>query len=75
MAGLQHYRLALDPAIQKLGTMQTNRHKYFRWTKRTAGITLVYTVIIPTIVGVLAYQTDGRWDMRGKRRGDMISEY
>ncbi|KAI0166605.1 NADH:ubiquinone oxidoreductase 6.6kD subunit [Xylariaceae sp. FL1272] len=75
MAGLQHFRLALDPAIQKLGIMQSNRHRYFRWTKRTAGITVVYAVIIPTIVGVLAYQTDGRWDMRGKRRGDMISEY
>ncbi|KAJ3552791.1 hypothetical protein NPX13_g11033 [Xylaria arbuscula] len=58
MAGLQHYRLAMDPAIQKLGTMSTQRHKYFRWTPRTAGITFAYAIAVPFIVGVIAYQTD-----------------
>ncbi|KAI8628598.1 NADH:ubiquinone oxidoreductase 6.6kD subunit [Xylariaceae sp. FL1651] len=75
MAGLQHYRMAMDPAIQKLGTMTTNRHKYFRWTPRTAGITFVYAILVPSIFGVIAYQTDGKYDMRAKRRGDLMSEY
>ncbi|KAI0805224.1 hypothetical protein GGR55DRAFT_681136 [Xylaria sp. FL0064] len=60
MGGLQHYRLAMDPAIQKLGTMSTNRHKFFRWTPRTAGITFAYAIAVPFIVGVIAYQTDVR---------------
>ncbi|KAI1747917.1 NADH:ubiquinone oxidoreductase 6.6kD subunit [Xylaria castorea] len=75
MAGLQHYRVAFDPALQKLGTMTTNRHKYFRWTPRTAGITLVYAVVVPSIVGVIAYQTDGKYDFRAKRKGDLMLEY
>ncbi|KAI1277595.1 NADH:ubiquinone oxidoreductase 6.6kD subunit [Xylaria sp. FL0933] len=75
MGGLQHYRLAMDPAIQKLGTMSTNRHKFFRWTPRTAGITFAYAIAVPFIVGVIAYQTDGKYNFRAKRKGDLISEY
>ncbi|KAI1201266.1 NADH:ubiquinone oxidoreductase 6.6kD subunit [Nemania serpens] len=75
MAGLQHYRMAMDPAIQRLGTMTTNRHKYFRWSRKTAGVTFVYTVLVPTIIGIIAYQTDGKWDFRAKRKGDLVSEY
>ncbi|KAF2965991.1 hypothetical protein GQX73_g7579 [Xylaria multiplex] len=75
MAGLQHYRMAMDPAIQKLGTMTTNRHKYFRWTPRSAGLTFVYAIAVPFVVGVIAYQTDGKYEFRAKRKGDLISEY
>ncbi|KAI0455210.1 hypothetical protein F5B21DRAFT_503511 [Xylaria acuta] len=60
MGGLQHYRVAMDPAIQKLGNMTTNRHKYFRWTKRTARLTFTYAILVPFIAGVVAYQTDVR---------------
>ncbi|KAJ8065260.1 hypothetical protein OCU04_005958 [Sclerotinia nivalis] len=55
--------------------MFTNRHKYFRWTGRTAAITFVFGAFIPSIVGYLAYTTDGKWEMRGKRRGDVIAEF
>ncbi|KAI0512751.1 NADH:ubiquinone oxidoreductase 6.6kD subunit [Xylaria bambusicola] len=75
MGGLQHYRMAMDPAIQKLGTMTTNRHKYFRWTPRTAGTTIGFLVVVPFIVGVIGYQTDGKYKFRAKRKGDLISEY
>ncbi|OTA60305.1 NADH:ubiquinone oxidoreductase 6.6kD subunit [Hypoxylon sp. EC38] len=75
MAGLEHYRMAMDPAIQKLGTMTTNRHKYFRWTPRTARITFMYAVVVPTIFGIIAYKTDGKYDLRAKRKGDLISEF
>ncbi|KAI3343312.1 hypothetical protein F4824DRAFT_493563 [Ustulina deusta] len=77
MAGLQHYRMVMDPAIQKLGkppknkdeianhhlpptAMTSNRHKYFRWTPRTAGLNFVYLIVVPSILGVIAYQTDVR---------------
>ncbi|KAI1106898.1 NADH:ubiquinone oxidoreductase 6.6kD subunit [Jackrogersella minutella] len=75
MAGLEHYRMALDPAIQKLGNMTTNRHKYFRWTPRTARITFIYAILVPTIAGIVAYKTDAKWDFRAKRKGDLVSEF
>ncbi|CAI4217567.1 unnamed protein product [Parascedosporium putredinis] len=41
---------------------------------RTAKITLMYVVVVPSIIGYLAYKTDGLWDLRAKRRGDTIYE-
>ena len=38
--------------------MYTNRHKYFRWTPRTAWITLAYVVLVPSMVGYIGYVTD-----------------
>ncbi|KAL3423622.1 hypothetical protein PVAG01_05369 [Phlyctema vagabunda] len=67
--------LAMDPALIKYNNMHMNRHKYFRWTRRTAGITFAYVVVVPSILGYLAYSTEGKWDMRGKRRGDTIVEF
>ncbi|KAJ4315996.1 hypothetical protein N0V94_005688 [Neodidymelliopsis sp. IMI 364377] len=55
--------------------MTVNRHKYFRWTKRTAFINLMYVVVVPAALGIVGYNVDGKWDMRGKRRGDTISEF
>ncbi len=40
--------------------MWTNRYKYFRWTGRTARITFAYTVIVPSIIGYIAYTSDVR---------------
>lgn len=31
---------------------------YFRWTARTAKISLIYVVVVPTIMGIIAYKTD-----------------
>jgi hypothetical protein len=38
--------------------MMVNRHKYFRWTKRTAWITFAYVVIVPTMLGTAGYMTE-----------------
>lgn len=38
--------------------MTSNRYKYFRFTPRTARITLAYVVVVPAIVGYIAYKTD-----------------
>ncbi|QSZ30543.1 hypothetical protein DSL72_000097 [Monilinia vaccinii-corymbosi] len=67
--------LAMDPALVKYNNLSVNRHKYFRWTGRTAAITFVFAAVIPGIVGYAAYATEGKWYMRGKRRGDTIAEY
>ncbi|KZF23959.1 hypothetical protein L228DRAFT_266333 [Xylona heveae TC161] len=75
MAGHNHNVLAQDPALVKWAAMVTNRHKYFRWTGRTAWLTFVYVAAVPSIVLYLGYKTDGKYEMRGKRRGDIISEY
>ncbi|KAF3059532.1 putative nadh:ubiquinone oxidoreductase subunit protein [Daldinia childiae] len=75
MAGLEHYRMSMDPAIQKLGNMTTNRHKFFRWTPRTARITFMYAIVVPAIFTVVAYTTDGKYELRAKRKGDLIKEF
>jgi hypothetical protein len=64
-----------DPGLLKWYKMHTNRYKYFRWTKRTALITTMYVVVVPAIFATMGAMTDGKWDMRGKRRGDTITEY
>ncbi|KAB5558015.1 hypothetical protein GE09DRAFT_1104419 [Coniochaeta sp. 2T2.1] len=74
MGGLQHYKMALDPAIIRLGNMNTNRYKYFRWTPRTARITFIWVAVVPAIVGYIAYKTDGLYDLRAKRKGDLLVE-
>lgn len=38
--------------------MQKDRHKYFRWTPRTARLTFIYVALIPSIMGYIAYKTD-----------------
>ena len=50
--------------------MQKVRHKYFRWTPRTARITFIYVAVIPSIMGYIAYTTDvscvGDFDERSR---------
>jgi hypothetical protein len=38
--------------------MTVNRHKYFRWTKRTAFINLMYVVVVPATLGFIGYNVD-----------------
>ena len=38
--------------------MTVNRHKYFRWTRRTAWITFAYVVLVPGILGTAGYMTE-----------------
>ncbi|CCC12048.1 hypothetical protein SMACR_12748 [Sordaria macrospora] len=76
MAGdLEHYKLAQDPAFVRLSNMTSNRYKYFRWTPRTARITLTYMVVVPAIVGYVAYKSDGKYNFRAKRKGDDMREF
>ncbi|KAL2827602.1 hypothetical protein BDW59DRAFT_160243 [Aspergillus cavernicola] len=67
--------LVLDPALQKYYEVTVNRYKYFRWTPRTAWHSLLYMVLIPASLGYIAYNTDGKYDFRGKRKGDTIAEW
>jgi hypothetical protein len=47
--------------------MYVNRHKYFRWTPRTAWITFAYVIAFPTFLGYWAYTTDVRYVTMGIR--------
>lgn len=38
--------------------MTVNRHKYFRWTPRTAWITFAYAILVPAMLGTAGYMTD-----------------
>ncbi|RMX71817.1 hypothetical protein D0869_15248 [Hortaea werneckii] len=55
--------------------MYVKRHEYFRWTPRTAWLSVAYVLAIPGALMYTAYKIDGKWDLRGKRRGDIISEF
>ncbi|KAL4806720.1 hypothetical protein BDV18DRAFT_138113 [Aspergillus unguis] len=67
--------LILDPALQKYYEVNVNRYKHFRWTPRTAWHSLLYMVLIPASLGYVAYKTDGKYNLRGKRKGDTIAEW
>lgn len=41
--------------------MSANRWKYFRWTPRTAWITVVYAVFVPAAFGYVGFVTDVSW--------------
>lgn len=38
--------------------MYINRHKYFRWNRKTATIGFMYMVAIPSVVGYIGYKTE-----------------
>ncbi|KAH7144565.1 hypothetical protein B0J13DRAFT_555527 [Dactylonectria estremocensis] len=71
---MAHLNVKPDPAYLKFQAMQKSRHKYFRWTARTARLTIIYVAVIPSIMGYIAYKTDGKWDFLAKRKGDLIVE-
>ncbi|RMD43025.1 hypothetical protein DV735_g2118, partial [Chaetothyriales sp. CBS 134920] len=67
--------LRLDPALQKYYDMNKSRWKYFRWTPKNAFVGFVYAIFVPTIFGYALYSTEGKWNFRGKLRGDTIREW
>ncbi|KAL7267772.1 hypothetical protein RUND412_009630 [Rhizina undulata] len=64
-----------DPALQKYAKLNTNRYRFFRWNPRTAKLTFWYVFLVPSFIGSLAYWSEGRYEFRGKRRGDVASEF
>lgn len=38
--------------------MIVDRYKFFRWTPRTAGITIAYVLVVPAFFGYLGYAYD-----------------
>ncbi|GIJ83341.1 hypothetical protein Asppvi_002160 [Aspergillus pseudoviridinutans] len=61
--------------IARMRQLNANRYKYFRWTPRHAWLSFIYMIAIPGTLGYIAYKTDGKYEFRGKRRGDTILEY
>ncbi|RMX81876.1 hypothetical protein D0869_06477 [Hortaea werneckii] len=54
-----HDSVHMDPALVKYAT----------W------LSVAYVLAIPGALMYTAYKIDGKWDLRGKRRGDIISEF
>ncbi|KAK4196542.1 hypothetical protein QBC40DRAFT_287141 [Triangularia verruculosa] len=74
MAGLEHHKVAMDPAFVRWTNMQNNRYKYFRWTPRTGLLATIYIVVVPGIFAYVGWKWDGAYDFRAKRRGDLLVE-
>ncbi|KAG0636326.1 hypothetical protein HOY80DRAFT_368284 [Tuber brumale] len=64
-----------DPALIKYANLNTNRYKYFRWNAHTAKISFIYAVVIPAALLTLAYKTEGKYNFRDKRRGDILQDF
>jgi len=64
-----------DPALLKYANLNLTRYRYFRWTPRSAKLSFIYIIAVPAMIGYLGYVTDGKYEMRGKRRGDIVSEF
>ena len=58
MQGPYEYDVACWLMLDPIADMIVNRYKYFRWTPRTARITFIYMVVIPSIIGYVGYTTD-----------------
>lgn len=43
--------------------MTTNRYKYFRWTGRTARISVMYAIVVPSMFIYMALKTDVSLDV------------
>ncbi|KAL1305664.1 hypothetical protein AAFC00_007257 [Neodothiora populina] len=67
--------LNLDPALVKYNNMHVERYKFFRWTPRTAWLSLVWIGVIPGMALWASYKTEGKYILRGKRRGDTVKEF
>ncbi|KAK0736933.1 hypothetical protein B0T21DRAFT_410418 [Apiosordaria backusii] len=74
MAGLEHHKVLMDPAFVRWNNMQVNRYKYFRWTPRTGLLTTIYVFVVPGILAYIGWKWDGAFDLRAKRRGDLLVE-
>ncbi|PUU74808.1 hypothetical protein B9Z19DRAFT_1032284 [Tuber borchii] len=76
MAGGHHREvLHQDPALIKYAQLNANRYKYFRWNARTAKISFIYAIVIPGALMTLAFKTEGKYNFRGKRRGDILEDF
>ncbi|CAI7671062.1 hypothetical protein N7533_010365 [Penicillium manginii] len=67
--------LVLDPALQKYYELNANRYKYFKWTPRHAWTSIIYAIAIPATLTLVAYKTEGLFELRGKRKGDTMVEW
>jgi hypothetical protein len=51
--------------------MTTNRHKYFRWTRRTAWLSFAYVMLVPAMLGTAGYMTEVSGTKARVRRRDL----
>ncbi|KAG8630214.1 hypothetical protein KVT40_001833 [Elsinoe batatas] len=75
MAGHNKPTLAMDPALVRYANMYVKRHEYFRWTRKTALLTVLYMGVIPASLYYVAKSTEGKYSFRGKLRGDTVKNF
>ncbi|KAJ1680400.1 hypothetical protein EV182_000054 [Spiromyces aspiralis] len=62
MAGNGHDTLLKDPAIEHWTYMRANTYLYFRWTKRTTSLGVLFGLAIPLGLYYVAEKTNGFYD-------------
>ncbi|KAK6539887.1 hypothetical protein TWF694_008724 [Orbilia ellipsospora] len=74
MAG-DHHHVDYDPALLKWAEMHNNRPKHFRFNRPAARVAFWAVVAVPASILALGYWSEGRYELRGKRKGDVIKEF
>ncbi|GAA5864315.1 hypothetical protein JCM1840_006740 [Sporobolomyces johnsonii] len=65
----------LDPGVESWAYMRENVWRFFRFTKTTGRLSLIFGVIIPVGTFVMAQHQDLKWDIAGARRDDPIARW
>ncbi|ORY84840.1 hypothetical protein BCR37DRAFT_377670 [Protomyces lactucae-debilis] len=66
--------LKKDPAIERWVEMRHDLYRNFRWTSKSTRQVAMWGVAFPVALYYLAYATEGKWQLRGKTRGESITE-
>ncbi|KAI9473400.1 MAG: hypothetical protein EXX96DRAFT_487982 [Benjaminiella poitrasii] len=65
--------LKVDPAIERWATLRENTHLYFAWNKRTTRRTLLWGVVVPVGLTILAYSTDRKWSFAAAQTSEDLA--
>ncbi|GAA5918549.1 hypothetical protein JCM21900_006276 [Sporobolomyces salmonicolor] len=65
----------LDPGVESWSYMRENVWRFFRFTKTTSRLSLLFGVVVPVGVYVMAQHQDLKWDIVGAKRDDPIARW
>ncbi|KAK4056621.1 hypothetical protein OIO90_002469 [Microbotryomycetes sp. JL221] len=65
----------LDPAVESWNYMRENVWKHFRFTNRTARLSLIWGVLVPVGVFAVTLRQDLKWDILGAKKDDPIAKF
>ncbi|ORY91473.1 hypothetical protein BCR35DRAFT_298636 [Leucosporidium creatinivorum] len=65
----------LDPGVESWNYMRENVWKHFRFTNKTARLSLLWGVLVPIGVYSICQQQDLKWDILGAKRDSPLARW